>query len=255
MSSHSRPPAGFLLTWSGIGKYNKMSRYFLFSSYHNTKLQLSDKNISTHHRLIKTQIGHARDFTWYRGQRPSPARVILLHERVQIHARENLCSYATNPPHFRVRELLLCDILITRAGDGRWPRYQAKSLACPGCGTHTRLKLLYFLWSKSKVQAFCCCFSLYRTIQKGNQASGQIRACIGAYRVMQTLYSKEHTRASTIYASKRLVHVETHYDVTSIHETGLSLSLKWVLFTWLNKALRQISSIITETLIESLYQK
>ena len=24
-------------------------------------------------------------------------------------------------------------ILITRAGDGRWPRYQAKSLACPGC--------------------------------------------------------------------------------------------------------------------------
>ena len=34
----------------------------------------------------------------------------------------------------RVRELLLCDILITRAGDGRWPRYQAKSLACPGYG-------------------------------------------------------------------------------------------------------------------------
>ena len=24
-------------------------------------------------------------------------------------------------------------ILITRTGDGRWPRYQAKSLACPGC--------------------------------------------------------------------------------------------------------------------------
>ena len=85
------------------------------------------------HRLIKTQIGHARDFTWYRGQRLSPAHVILSHERVQIHARENLCNYATNPPHFRVRELLLCDILITRAGDGRWPRYQAKSLACPGC--------------------------------------------------------------------------------------------------------------------------
>ena len=62
------------------------------------------------HRLIKTQIGHARDFTWYRGQRPSPARVILSHERVQIHARENLCSYTTNPPHFCVRELLLCDI-------------------------------------------------------------------------------------------------------------------------------------------------
>ena len=29
----------------------KMSRYFLFSLYHNTKLQLSDKNISKHARL------------------------------------------------------------------------------------------------------------------------------------------------------------------------------------------------------------
>ena len=27
------------------------------------------------HRLMKTQIGHARDFAWYRGQRPSPARL------------------------------------------------------------------------------------------------------------------------------------------------------------------------------------
>ena len=101
------------------------------------------------HRLIKTQIGHARDFTWYRGQRLSPARVILSHERVQIHARENLCSYATNPPHFRVRELLLCDILITRAGDGRWPRYQAKSLACPGCGWQVH-RMLYPVFSKWK---------------------------------------------------------------------------------------------------------
>ena len=42
----------FLITWNGIGKYNKMFRYFLFSSYHNTKLQLSDKNISTHARVI-----------------------------------------------------------------------------------------------------------------------------------------------------------------------------------------------------------
>ena len=39
---------GFLLAWHSIGKHNKMSRYFLFSLYHNTKLQLSDKNISTH---------------------------------------------------------------------------------------------------------------------------------------------------------------------------------------------------------------
>ena len=92
-----------------------------------------------YHRLIKTQIGHARDFAWYRGQRPSPACVILSHERVQIHTRENLCSYATNSPHFRVHELCYCAtfyILIMRAGDGRWPRYQAKSLACPGCGLY-----------------------------------------------------------------------------------------------------------------------
>ena len=44
-SHHTRDShVGFLCTRSGIGKYNKMSRYFLFSSYHNTKLQLSDKN-------------------------------------------------------------------------------------------------------------------------------------------------------------------------------------------------------------------
>ena len=36
---------------SGIGKYNKMSHYFLFSSYHNNKLQLSDKNIKTYTQL------------------------------------------------------------------------------------------------------------------------------------------------------------------------------------------------------------
>ena len=39
---------GFLLVWHGIGKHNKMSCYFLFSSYHNTKLVQGDKNISTH---------------------------------------------------------------------------------------------------------------------------------------------------------------------------------------------------------------
>ena len=39
---------GFLLAWNGIGKHNEMSRYFLLSSYHNTKLQQSDKNIGTH---------------------------------------------------------------------------------------------------------------------------------------------------------------------------------------------------------------
>ena len=39
---------GFLLACNGIGKHNKMSPYFLFNSYHNTKLKQSDKNISTH---------------------------------------------------------------------------------------------------------------------------------------------------------------------------------------------------------------
>ena len=38
-SHHSRDRhVGFLLAWNGKGKHNKMSRYFLFSSYHNTKL-------------------------------------------------------------------------------------------------------------------------------------------------------------------------------------------------------------------------
>ena len=46
--SYPRPPCWFLFTRSGIGKYNKISSYFLFSPYHNTKLQLSDKNISTY---------------------------------------------------------------------------------------------------------------------------------------------------------------------------------------------------------------
>ena len=46
---------GFLFTLSGIGKYNKMSRYISLSSYHDTKLQLSDKNIITHTGLSHTQ--------------------------------------------------------------------------------------------------------------------------------------------------------------------------------------------------------
>ena len=50
-SSYSRPPCWFPVAWTGIGKYNKMSRYFLFSSNHYTKLRPSDKNIKTHTRL------------------------------------------------------------------------------------------------------------------------------------------------------------------------------------------------------------
>ena len=90
--------------------HSNQAKWFIQTAW--SRYSRSEYNCDkTHnHRLIKTQIGHARDFTWYRGQRPSPARVILSHERVQIHARENLCSYAINLPHVRVRELLLCDI-------------------------------------------------------------------------------------------------------------------------------------------------
>ena len=42
---------GFLFTCKGIGKSNKMFPNFLFSSYHITKLQLSDKYIKTHIRM------------------------------------------------------------------------------------------------------------------------------------------------------------------------------------------------------------
>ena len=34
--THNRH-VGFLLAWHGIGKYNTMFRYFLFSSYNNSK--------------------------------------------------------------------------------------------------------------------------------------------------------------------------------------------------------------------------
>ena len=39
---------GFLFAWSSIGKHNKMSCSILFSLRHNTKIQLSKKNIRTH---------------------------------------------------------------------------------------------------------------------------------------------------------------------------------------------------------------
>ena len=42
---------GFLFACDGIGKGNKMLHYFLFSSYHITKLQPSDKNIRTYTRM------------------------------------------------------------------------------------------------------------------------------------------------------------------------------------------------------------
>ena len=50
-SSYLRPPCWFPVAWPGIGKNNKISHYFLISSYHNTKLRPSDKIIKIHTRL------------------------------------------------------------------------------------------------------------------------------------------------------------------------------------------------------------
>ena len=54
-SSYLRPPCWFPFAWPGIGKYNKLSDYFLISSYHNTKLRPSDKIIKIH-TWLKFQI-------------------------------------------------------------------------------------------------------------------------------------------------------------------------------------------------------
>ena len=48
-SHHTRDrPVGFLSAHCGIWKYNKMSRYFVSSLFHTTKLKLRDKNDTTH---------------------------------------------------------------------------------------------------------------------------------------------------------------------------------------------------------------
>ena len=48
-SHHTRDRhVGFFFAPDGIGKQNKMSYFFFLNLYHNTKLQLSDKNITTH---------------------------------------------------------------------------------------------------------------------------------------------------------------------------------------------------------------
>ena len=51
-SSYSRPPCWFPLY---MERYRKIQQNFLFSSYHNTKLQQNDKNISTH-TLLEFQV-------------------------------------------------------------------------------------------------------------------------------------------------------------------------------------------------------
>ena len=112
-SSHLRPPCWFPHPRSG--ENNKLFHYFLFSSYHITKIQPSDNNIST----------------------------------------------------------------------------------------HTRLKLQSFPWSKSNVQAILIVFlhtalykrkprksvlSAYRVVYKRKPSSGENRARLPAYRVVQTLF-------------------------------------------------------------------
>ena len=48
-----------------------------------------------------------------------------------------------------------------------------------------------------------CCFSPYRTVQKGNQGSGQNYAHINANRIMQTLYAtSKHAQTSCLSALK-----------------------------------------------------
>ena len=95
------------------------------------------------HRLIKTQIGHARDFTWYRGQLPSPALDSVTRACTDSRAWKPLQLRDKSATLLRAWVVIvrhLDYILFTRAGDGRWLRYQTKSLACPGCGynTHSR---------------------------------------------------------------------------------------------------------------------
>ena len=72
-SHHTRDRhVGFQFTCEGIGKSNKICHYFLFSSYHKTKLQPSDKNINTHTRM-KFQI-----LPWSKSKVPA-SFVVYLH--------------------------------------------------------------------------------------------------------------------------------------------------------------------------------
>ena len=81
------------------------------------------------HRLIKTQIGHARDFGGFGGDfctRDSVTRACTdSRARKPLQLREKsttlLRAWVVIVRH-------LDYILFTRAGDGRWPQYQAKSL-------------------------------------------------------------------------------------------------------------------------------
>ena len=53
--------------------------------------------------------------------------------------------------------------------------------------THTQLKFQILPWSKSSFSVLCC-FSPYRSVEKGNQEMLQSKTHIGTYCVVQTLY-------------------------------------------------------------------
>ena len=103
-SYHTRDRhVGFLFARDGIGKYNKMSHNFLFSSYHNTKLQLRDKNISTHNRL-KFQIlpwseskVQAFFFSPYRAAQKGNQEMLQNRERILANrVVQTLCFHVTS---------------------------------------------------------------------------------------------------------------------------------------------------------------
>ena len=62
-----------------------------------------------------------------------PLRAWLKCHTITTHARESVTDLSRNCKGFRAWICTCSCDRITRAGDGRWPRYQVKSLACPIC--------------------------------------------------------------------------------------------------------------------------
>ena len=90
------------------------------------------------HRLINKNTDRTREGL-YLISRPTPvpcARDSVIRACKDSRARKPLQLRDKSTTLLRAWVVIvrhLDYILITRAGDGRWPRYQAKSLACPGC--------------------------------------------------------------------------------------------------------------------------
>ena len=105
-----------------------------------------------YHRLIKTQTRGTLPVL-----RPTPvpcARDSVTRACTDSRARKPLQlrdNSATLSRAWVVIVRHLDYILITRAGDGRWPRYQAKSLACPGCVLYP-LQITLFKMATQRLQ-------------------------------------------------------------------------------------------------------